>query len=174
MILVVPVLIFSAISGFATSEKVNTRFETEVNFVESDFDSDMAGSMGTGRFARWERLVNMFSEFDVSTKLIGTAFAHNAHNQYLAYLLQIGIIGVAFFILILVRFYLRLSKIFNRTKNAQIFAAMTTLMMFCVLALFGHPFYYTTILWYLMIMLALINVFSREKGNILILKTNTK
>ncbi|MEZ5067269.1 MAG: hypothetical protein R2847_01720, partial [Bacteroidia bacterium] len=46
-----------------------------------------------------------------------------------------------------------------------IFAALTLLLMYATYAFTGHPFDYTTLLWYLMILLSMVNVYdiSREK-----------
>lgn len=88
-----------------------------------------------------------------------------AHNQYLAYLLQVGAIGLIVFLAIIIRFIVRLSTIYHRTGNPSIFAALTLLLMYATYAFTGHPFDYTTLLWYLMILLSMVNVYdiSREK-----------
>lgn len=158
--LVLPALIFSIYISFSLSQDLNTRFETEINFIDSGGDADVAKSMGTGRINRWETLIHMyFEEMDIGRQLIGTSRNWMAHNQYLAYLLQVGAIGLFVFLAIIIRFIVRLSNIYLRTGNPSIFAALTLLLMYATYAFTGHPFDYTTLLWYLMILLSMVNVY---------------
>ena len=164
--LVLPALILSVYISFSLSQDLNTRFETEIDYIDSGGDADVAKSMGTGRINRWETLIHMyFEELDIGHQLIGTSRNWMAHNQYLAYLLQVGAIGLIVFLAIIIRFIVRLSTIYHRTGNPSIFAALTLLLMYATYAFTGHPFDYTTLLWYLMILLSMVNVYdiSREK-----------
>lgn len=158
LFLIVPLIVAGTYISFNLIEGLNTRFETELNYV-NDANEDNAKSLGTGRVSRWENLWDYYTnDLDLTSKLIGTSHNYGAHNQYLAYLLQVGIIGLCFFIILIVNFYLRLQTIGNVRMKPQIFAAKTILTMYLVYAFTGHPFDYTTLLWYLMVMLALINV----------------
>lgn len=160
--LIIPTIIIAAYLSFTMISGVSTRFETEVNFIEQG-DSETAKSIGTGRVNRWENLLDQFqTEFDAPTKLIGTSKNFAAHNQYIAYLMQIGIIGLFVFLLFIFRFLTRLYRIYSITHNPQVFAAFALLIMYLVYAFTGHPFDYTTLLWYLMILLSIINVYAFE------------
>ncbi len=161
--LILPTVAVGIFLAYTMIEGLSTRFETEVNFVESGGDSEAAKSMGTGRVNKWEETLDIFYASDMPTKLLGTSKNFAAHNQYIAYLMQVGIIGLSVFVLILLRFYKRLIEIYVRTRNNEIFVALTILLMYTVYAITGHPFDYTTLLWYLMIMLSLINVYAVEK-----------
>lgn len=160
--LVTPILALTIIAGFTFSDGLKTRFSTEIDYVESGGDAEMAKSMGTGRVNRWENLYEAFSESDAPTKFLGTSRPFNAHNQYIAYLMQTGIIGLSLFVIMLYRFTSKLTHIYSRTRSPEIYIALTILTMYMIYGFTGHPFYYTTLLWYLMIMLSLINVYQHE------------
>ena len=159
MILIIPAIAIGIAISFSLIPGMSTRFETEQNFVESDYDQDVALSMGTGRVGRWENLMDMFyNKFDLQTQLIGASRNFAAHNQYLAYLLQVGIIGLTVFIIIVLRFYSKLIGIYAHNHNPEIFAGLTLLTMYSMYNIFGHAFDTTTLLWYLMILLSLLNI----------------
>ena len=166
--LILPAVAAGIFLAYTMVEGLSTRFETEVNFVESGGDSEAAKSVGTGRVNKWEETLDIFYASDLPTKLLGTSKNFAAHNQYIAYLMQVGIIGLSVFILILLRFYKKLIEIYFRTASSEIFVALTILLMYSVYAITGHPFDYTTLLWYLMIMLSLINVYSVERKKIIL------
>lgn len=166
LFLIIPALAISIYISFSLSEDLNTRFETELNYIDSGGDADVAKSMGTGRVNRWENLINMyFQEFPLYKQVLGSSRNFIAHNQYLAYLLQVGALGLSVFLIFIIRFLTRLTKIYYRTRNPSIFAALTLLVMYVTYAFTGHPFDYTTLLWYLMILLSMVNVYDsiREK-----------
>lgn len=156
---ILPALVLGIFLSYVNITGIATRFETEVTFIESG-DSETARSLGTGRVNRWENLLDDFNnKFDLPTKLLGSSKNFTAHNQYLAYLMQVGIFGLTAFLIIIIRFIKRLIEISGKKRNPEIFAALTLLLMYCVYAFTGHPFDYTTLLWYLMILLGNINVY---------------
>lgn len=166
LFLIVPALAISIYISFSLSDDLNTRFETEIDYIDSGGDADVAKSMGTGRVNRWEHLINMyFQEYKPYQQFLGSSRNFIAHNQYLAYLLQVGAIGLTVFLMFIIRFIARLSNIYHRTRNPSIFAALSLLIMYVTYAFTGHPFDYTTLLWYLMILLSMVNVYdvAREK-----------
>lgn len=163
MLLVLPFLVLSIIIGFTYSTGLNTRFATEINYVESGGDAEAAKSVGTGRVNRWGNLLEGFSEADLPTKFLGTSKPLNAHNQYIAYLMQAGILGLSLFLIMLFRFTTKLYYLYQKTNNPEIFTALVILSMYIVYGFTGHPFYYTTLLWYLMIMLSIINVYTHQQ-----------
>lgn len=160
--LIIPALFVAGYFSFINISGFETRFETEINFLESG-DSESAKSVGTGRVNRWETLLDQyFNDFDLPTQLLGTSKNFAAHNQYIAYLMQVGFIGLFVFVLILVRFIKRLIEIGSKKNSPELFAALTLLVIYSVYGFTGHPFDYTTLLWYLMILLAGINVYENE------------
>lgn len=160
LFLIVPALLISIYFSFSLSDDLNTRFETEINYVDSGGDAEAAKSMGTGRVNRWETLLDVyFNELGPMNQLFGTSKHWMAHNQYIAYLMQVGIVGLTVFLIFLIRFIVKLYSIYHRTRNPSVYAAFTLLIMYVFYAFTGHPFDYTTLLWYLMILLSMINVY---------------
>jgi O-antigen ligase len=128
--------------------------------LEKGFEFKNIRSLGTGRVNRWAEVFETYStELSTLEQLFGTSNAYNAHNQYLAFLMQVGLIGFFLFLLIVFRFILLLWKIYVRYRDSEIFVGLTILVMFLVYGTTGHPFFYTTLLWYLMIPLGMINVY---------------
>ena len=160
MFLIIPALAISIYLSFSLSDDLNTRFETEINYVDSGGDADAAKSIGTGRVNRWETLFDVyFNELGPVNQLFGTSKHWMAHNQYIAYLMQVGIVGLTIFLIFLIRFIVKLFTIYHKTHNPSVFAAYTLLIMYVFYAFTVHPFDYTTLLWYLMILLSMINVY---------------
>lgn len=158
--LIVPAIIISGYYIYTTSEDVQARMSAEIEFLTADsFSIELARPMGTGRVAVWERLLIYYSQnFDLFQKLFGNTGTFGAHNQYLAYLMQMGIVGLTVFLIMLFRFHMKLIHLYKRYKQPEIYIALTVLCIFSVTALFGHPFLWTTLLWYLMILLSTINL----------------
>lgn len=163
LFLIAPTMIISIALSFSMSDDLNTRFANEKNYVDSGGDADAARSVGTGRVNRWETLFDIyFNEYTLMNQLVGSAKNYMAHNQYIAYLMQVGIIGLSIFLLFIFRFVNKLYSIYRLTKNPTVFAALSLLLVYMVYGLTGHPFDYTTLLWYLMILLAIINVYDKS------------
>jgi O-antigen ligase len=80
-----------------------------------------------------------------------------AHNQYLAYLLKSGLMGLAALLSILF-FWLNdsVSK-YKRYRKPELFFAFALLASLMALGVSGHPFDYTTMYWYVVIMVSVIN-----------------
>lgn len=158
--LVIPLLIIGGVFIYAKSEALQLRFAPEVDFIEKGHSMEQARSLGTGRVAYWQTvLTKYFEDYSLFQKLIGTARTFGAHNQYIAYLMQIGLIGLTVFLIMLLRFYRRLILLYRGSGKPEIYMGMVLLTLFSVLGLTGQPFGYTTLLWYLMILLSLINVY---------------
>jgi O-antigen ligase len=164
LFLIFPSVLIGCYISFTNISEVNQRFETEANFIEQG-DEESAKSIGTGRVNRWENLFEQFTkDYDLPSKLLGTSHDYAAHNQYLAYLMQIGLLGLSAFILFLFRFLFKTWSLYKKTNDPQIFAGFTICAMYTAYAFTGHPFNYTTLLWYLMIMLGIINVYAKQKS----------
>jgi len=160
--LVIPLIIIGGVYIYSTSEAIQSRLAPEVEFLaEGEHSMEQARSMGTGRVAYWEAvLVQYIEDYDLFQKLIGNSRTFGAHNQYLAYLMQVGLVGLAVFLIMLLRFYRQLILLFREFRQPEIYMALVLLTLFAVYGLTGHPFEYTTLLWYLMILLSFINVYA--------------
>ena len=99
-------------------------------------------------------------EYNAFQKLFGTGRSFGAHNQYIAFLLQLGLLGLTLFLVIMARFYSRSWYLYRRYRHPALYMAMVVLTTFMVASMAGAPFYYTTFLWYLMILLSMVNVSS--------------
>lgn len=168
LLFVLPIIFVTGYVAYTEIDTVQKRLETEVRFMEERTE-EAAISMGTGRYGRWERISSTyFNEFSFYQKLFGSSRNYNAHNQFLAYLMQSGIIGFSMFMLIILNFYRRLIRIYKQNKNKEVFTAIALLSCFLTLGISGHPFDYTTIVWYLTIMLGIVNIQEfKVKGPIL-------
>lgn len=158
--IVIPLLIIGGAYIYATSEAIQLRIAPELEFLAKGGRSmEQARHVGEGRIALWERLLIYYSEdYDLPEKLFGNMHSFGAHNQYIAYLMQLGLVGLTVFLIILVRFYRQLIHLYREFRQPDIYMALVLLTLFVLAGLTGHPFYYTTILWYLMILLSIVNV----------------
>lgn len=162
---ILPLIIISGYYIYTTSEDVQKRMAAEVEFLsEGTFSMELARPMGTGRVAHWERVLTYYSQdFGLFQKLFGSSRNFGAHNQYIAYLMQSGLVGLAVFVIILLRFYRQLIYLHKRYKQSEIYMALTLLSIVSVTGMFGHPFRMTTLIWYLMILLSMINVTNKTE-----------
>lgn len=165
--IVIPLLFIGVFYIYTTSEAIQARIAPELEFLaEGGRSMEEARHIGEGRIAVWERLLIYYSQdCDPFQKLFGTSRSFGAHNQYVAYLMQVGLAGLTVFLIILFRFYRQLNYLYRKYKQPEIYMNMVLLTLFAVVGLAGHPFYYTTLLWYLMILLSLINVDLPELRN---------
>jgi len=157
---ILPLIIIIGFYAYSNSQEIRNRLATEIEFFTSnDLSYQTALSMGSGRIARWDELLKFYEQkYTLFQKFFGDAHHYGAHNQYIAYLLQIGFIGLTIFLIILFRFYKRLLFLYRKLRAPEIYMGLVFLTVFAVYGLTGHPFDYTTLLWYLMILLSLINV----------------
>jgi len=157
---IIPLIIIGGYYIYTTSEPVQKRMTAEIEFVkEGTFSMEYARPMGSGRVGAWEEVLTYYSQdFEPFQKLFGNARSFGAHNQYIAYLMQVGVVGLTVFLTILFRFYRQLIYLYRKYTQPEIYMSIVLLTIFTVYGLTGHPFYYTTLLWYLMILLSLINV----------------
>lgn len=155
---IVPLIIIGGYFVYITNEEVQARMATEIEFLREG-TMVSARSMGSGRVAHWERVLTYYSQdFDPFQKLFGNLRTFGAHNQYIAYMMQVGVVGLTVFLIILFRFYKQLIYLYRKYKQPEIYMALTLLVIFLVTAIFGHSFGWTTLLWYLMILLSTINL----------------
>jgi len=162
--IIVPLIVIGGYCIYTNSETVQARMTAEIEFLREDgFSLELARSMGSGRVATWERVLTYYSQnYSLFQKLFGSTGTFGAHNQYIAYLMQVGLAGLTVFLIILFRFYSRLIYLYRKHRQPDLYMCIVLLTVFTVYGLTGHPFRYTTLLWYLMILLSLINVYTYE------------
>jgi hypothetical protein len=159
-VIILPLLFAGLMLAYTNIDSFRSRVAPEVEFLASgEYTLDSALSLGMGRVSRWRRLRNLYLYFYGPYQwLFGAGGNFGAHNQYIAYLLQIGLVGLSVFLVIIFRFARRLLYLHRRYKKPELFMGFTLLMVFVFYATTGQPFDYTTLLWYLMIFLSLINI----------------
>ncbi|GAH41866.1 unnamed protein product [marine sediment metagenome] len=163
---IIPLIIIGGYYIYTISEPVQKRMTAEIEFVkEGTFSMEYARSMGSGRVGTWERVLTYYSQdFDLFQKLFGNARSFGAHNQYIVYLMRAGLVGLTVFLTILLRFYWQLIYLYRKYKQPDIYMTIVLLTIIAVCGLTQHSFDYTTLLWYLMIMLSLINVYTYKSS----------
>ena len=159
---VIPLLIICGYYIYSISEAIQARIAPELEFLaEGGRSMEEARHLGEGRVALWERLLIYYSQdFDPFQQLFGTFRSFGAHNQYIAYLMQVGVVGLTVFLIILLSFYRQLIYLYRKFRQPEVYMGIVLLTAFAVCALTGHPFGYTTLLWYLMILLSSVNVYA--------------
>jgi len=156
--LIAPVLVSLVSLWYFESESVRARVAPEMAVVvEHDYSEHALDSLGTGRFAVWKHLATYYSELPFLRQLFGTGHNFSAHNQYLAYLLQVGLFGLATFLAMLVVLLRHLFRAYRQTRGSIVFLAITLLCMFTAYGATGHPFDYTTLYWYVLIAMSTMN-----------------
>jgi hypothetical protein len=152
-------------------EAVQKRFRREIALLESygekDFSiSDIRG-IGSGRFGRWVDGFRIYmNEYDELEQLFGTNLFFKVHNQYIATLLQVGLLGLIVFLFILWKLYralLRKHFFYRDPFNFMGIIFLTSLVLYG----FGYiSFSYTTMMWITMILISNVNM-NRKTGRII-------
>lgn len=160
LLIIIPVLLVGSYYTYTTSDEVQMRLAMEMEFLTADeFSLERARGIGGGRVGTYEILLTYYYDnYNWFQKVFGKARTYGAHNQYIAFLMQMGLVGLAVFLSLLARFYRRLLSLYVRYKHPEHFMGITVLSMFVIAGMSGSPFYYTTFLWYLMILLSFINI----------------
>ena len=159
LLMILPLIVVTSYYVYKSNEDVQNRFSREKAFFTAERRTvELASRMGTGRVGRWQRLIRIYDdEYTFVEQMLGRYRTFGAHNQYLAYLMQIGFLGLSVFAVLIFRFYKKLLEVYKMCKRPDVYMALVLLTIFCIIGLTGHPFFYTTQLWYLMILLSLIN-----------------
>jgi O-antigen ligase len=160
LLLLVPLMLIIGSFVYNSSAALQRRMQNEIRFFkDGEFTIESARSMGTGRVAKWEEVMDHFHKrYNLFNKLFGTYHYFGSHNQYIEYLVRIGIIGLIIFLGIVIGFFKQLLSLYHAHKSPELFMAIVVLTIFFIYGISGHPFDYTTLLWYLMILLSLVNV----------------
>jgi O-antigen ligase len=74
---------------------------------------------GTGRIGLWKIATDHYYRLDVVSKMIGSGGSYGSHNQYIAFLLKNGLIGLILLILFLYMIYRRIKQTNNLIHNIK-------------------------------------------------------
>ena len=133
------------------------RFTNEiVVFVDGDYSQHAIRSLGTGRMTTWINTLNFYSEQSIFHQLIGMGRDFGAHNQYIAYLMLFGFLGLSNFLLIIVILFFRSLYRYQSMPFPEHVGAFALLIVFLANSFIGHPFLWSTALWHLMILLSVV------------------
>lgn len=95
--------------------QIPKRFMHEVNYLSNKNTEYLTLEMtGSGRMGLWKQAVDHFVRLDWISKIIGSGGAYGSHNQYIAFLLKNGLMGLILFLSLLF-FILRL--LFRQCKE---------------------------------------------------------
>jgi hypothetical protein len=143
---------------YQSSPTLQARFSKETAFLEKQ-TLQTAHGIGAGRVSRWNRIFDTIkNEFSFYELIFGNAKTYGAHNNYIAFLTSVGILGLSVFMAILYSFCRQLWRLYKKYKSDEYFYALVFLLAIMAYAITGHPFYYSTIQWYLMVLLAVVNI----------------
>lgn len=90
-------IILIAIVIFTLIPLTQKRFERELSWIENGTDLTNykeIEKLGTGRIWLWNDARKHFLKLDMISKAIGSGGSYGSHNQYIAWLLRNGIIGL--------------------------------------------------------------------------------
>ena len=161
-IVVIPLLILGVYLVYSGNQELQARLATETRvIIEGDYSEEALRAFGAGRVNTFVNLWNHYESRPFLEQMFGNGRSYGAHNQYLAYLLRIGFVGLGLFLVTMLSFYKHLFKAFNQTRNPALFLATTLLTMFAVGGMSGNPFDYTTLYWYVLIPVSMVNAPAR-------------
>ena len=140
--------------------KLEKRFENETRvFVEGDYSDRALSSLATGRYGTWVMILKTYeADYSLKEKLFGRGKHYGAHNQYLAELMRTGAIGLMLFLFVIFKLLVTQYSKYRRTGMKEYLMGFVFLIVFIAQGTVGHPFYYTTHFWYLMILMSIVNV----------------
>ena len=91
-------VIIIAVSVFTLIPLTQKRFERELTWIDRGeilSNPTEIQKLGTGRIWLWNDARKHFLKLDIISKLIGSGGSFGSHNQYIAWLLRNGILGLA-------------------------------------------------------------------------------
>lgn len=107
-------LLLIIVTVSATLPSIQKRFRQEISYLKQDNTEFLTIEMtGTGRIGLWKIAADHYQRLDIVSKIIGTGGAYGSHNQFIAFLLKNGLIGLILFFLLIFLIYRKLI----RTKN---------------------------------------------------------
>lgn len=107
-------LLLFIVTVSATLPSIQKRFHQEILYLKNNnSESIKVEKTGTGRIGLWKVATDHYKHLDIVSKIIGTGGAYGSHNQFIAFLLKNGLIGLLLFFLLIYLIYRKLI----RTKN---------------------------------------------------------
>ena len=129
------------------------RFNKETKYLTNKFVTDKptidVTKLGSGRIWLWNDAIRHYTKLDLVSQLIGSGGYYGSHNQYIAWLLRNGILGLFMWLLFL---YLMYRKILTMNKPSRSLATALFLCICCVANMFSQPwdnFNISFIFWFL-------------------------
>ncbi|MCK6542682.1 hypothetical protein L6Q79_08375 [bacterium] len=129
------------------------RFNKETKYLANKFITDKTTidvtKLGSGRIWLWNDAIQHYTKLDPVSQLIGSGGYYGSHNQYIAWLLRNGILGLFMWLLFL---YLMYRKILTMNKPSRSLATALFLCICCVANMFSQPwdnFNISFIFWFL-------------------------
>ena len=156
--LLVPALTIVAYLAYDMSTDVQARVAPEMRvFVEGERTEEALDGVGTGRFAAWRLLWADYVELEDAKQVFGTGRDYGAHNQWIAYLMKAGVLGVTCFCIMLYSVFRALRREYRKTRRPEIAMALTLWAALSFQGITGHPFDWTTVYWYGLITVSFVN-----------------
>lgn len=137
-------VVLTSVIIFATIPLTQKRFENELNWIENNHagsNYDDIEKLGTGRIWLWNDAKKHYFKLDWISKIIGSGGSFGSHNQYIAWLLRNGIIGLAVWLLFLYKLGYFLTNKFRRDPKdtAGLFASVLFFVVTGISNLFMQP-----------------------------------
>ncbi|MEF3077572.1 O-antigen ligase family protein [Winogradskyella poriferorum] len=127
-------------------------FVVGLYFIENAYDSlshrflniedEKRGTIGSGRDVIWSTLIYFWADGSVFNQVFGFGFyaspkieGHIAHNDFVEYLIDFGILGLLLWSLMLFRFYKNIKRVKKYDKY------LYTLLFFCLVVFVGRGFF---------------------------------
>jgi hypothetical protein len=158
---VIPILLYTVHFLYTTQEPIHRRFETEVNYFFMRDSKIGVTQLGGGRVFSWSELIDIFNnDYNFYEKIFGRR-SYGAHNEYMAFLMQFGIIGLTFYILLILLFFKSVFYFYNKIPKGDYLnrtlgiLSIVILFIWVTSAISGSFIIYTTFLWSLFTILAL-------------------
>ena len=111
------------------------RFEREIFFFKNPEQiSEQSGihKIGAGRLWLWNDAGKHFLNLDIVSKIIGSGGSFGSHNQYIAWLLRNGIIGLAVWLFFLYTIFILVLRHIKSKMITGPFPALT-IILFCTI-----------------------------------------
>lgn len=165
--IIFPMVLMGVVFFFKESRSAQARFTNEFALVQTigkeRIDLNQFRGVGSGRVGRWVDTIEIYKQdYSDVEKLIGTYLFHKSHNQFIGFLMLIGMIGLMVFLWSTGWLLRGMLIIYRKTRNPIVF--MGIIMVTCML-LYGigyQSFTYSGTLWMSFMLVSPINVVLRH------------
>lgn len=167
-ILVFPMMLFGILFFFKESQSAQYRFSNEIRFVQTigkeRLDLDRIRGVGSGRVGRWVDTIKIYNdEYTFTEKLIGTYLFHKSHNQFIGFLMQIGLIGLLVFLWVTLWLFRGMLVVYSKSRSPVIFMGIIMLTSMLLYGIGYQSFTYTGTLWMAFMLISPINIAHRSR-----------